>query len=161
MTAARPELRVDRGGHDQPIVITGGAGFIGSNLAHRYLAAGWPVTILDNLSRPGVQRNIAWLRERHGSRLQVETGDIRDSSLVSRVIAPARRVVHLAAQVAVTTSMADPVADFEVNALGTLNVLEAIRRMDDPVPLLYTSTNKVYGHLEDVELRIAPRAWHR
>jgi CDP-paratose 2-epimerase len=158
-TAARPELRVARGGPDGPVVITGGAGFIGSNLAHRYLCAGAAVTVLDNLSRPGVDRNIAWLRERHGSLLRFEAGDIRDTALVSRMVSPASRVVHLAAQVAMTTSVADPVADFEVNALGTLNVLEALRRMEQPPPLLFTSTNKVYGCLEDVDLQHVGRRY--
>jgi CDP-paratose 2-epimerase len=155
--AARPELRVTRGGHDRPVVITGGAGFIGSNLAARHLAAGTPVTILDNLSRPGVVRNVNWLRDRYGSLLRLETGDVRDRALVARVVAPARRVIHLAAQVAVTTSITDPVADFEVNTLGTLNVLEALRCLDEPPPLLFTSTNKVYGALGDIELTNAAR----
>lgn len=148
--AARPELHITRGGRDGAVVITGGAGFIGTNLAHRCLGRGEAVTILDNLSRPGVDRNIRGLQEKHGALLRVEVGDVRDAATVARVIGGAGRVVHLAAQVAVTTSLEDPRRDFEVNALGTLNVLEAIRTAAAPPPLLFTSTNKVYGSLDDV-----------
>lgn len=158
---ARPDLRVTSGGEDgtRPVLITGGAGFIGTNIAHRLLRRGVPVTVFDNLSRPGVERNLRWLAAEHGSLLRVEVADVRDAAALRRCIAPAGRVVHLAAQVAVTTSMADPLVDFEVNALGTLNVLEALRGMSEPAPLLYTSTNKVYGNLEDVELTNSGRRY--
>ncbi|HSJ25657.1 MAG TPA: NAD-dependent epimerase/dehydratase family protein [Longimicrobiales bacterium] len=154
MTAAtRPELRVTRGGDaDGPVVITGGAGFIGTNLAGRLLARGEAVTVLDNLSRPGVDRNVRGLKDRFGTLLRVEIGDVRDAATVTRVVNGARRVVHLAAQVAVTTSLQDPLRDFEVNALGTLNVLNALRTSAAPAPLLFTSTNKVYGNLDDVPM---------
>jgi CDP-paratose 2-epimerase len=137
---------------DGPVVITGGAGFIGTNLAHRVAEAGFRVTVVDNLSRPGVEQNLRWLAERHGERIEHHLADVRDPQAVQRSIAHAGCVFHFAAQVAVTTSLADPVGDFSVNALGTLNVLEACRRRKNPPPLLFTSTNKVYGTLDDVEL---------
>jgi CDP-paratose 2-epimerase len=134
-------------------LITGGAGFIGTNLAHRLLVNGWEVVILDNLSRAGAERNAAWLAEQHGDRLRIEVGDILDARAVSRAVQQADVVYHLAAQVAVTTSLSSPLSDFEVNARGTLNVLEAIRAQQEPPPLLFTSTNKVYGALDEIELR--------
>ena len=138
----------------RPILITGGAGFVGANLAHRLLSEGRPVLILDNLSRPGVERNLAWLRERHPQGLDVTVADIRDQRAVTHAVARARHVFHFAAQVAVTTSLLDPREDFAVNALGTLNVLEAIRARPNPPSIVITSTNKVYGGLEDVALRL-------
>jgi CDP-paratose 2-epimerase len=147
----------------RPVLITGGAGFIGSNLANRLLGLGNPVIILDNLSRPGVQRNLEFLSDRHGSKLEVLVADVRDAVQVRNAVRRASAVFHLAAQVAVTTSLDEPRRDFEINALGTLNVLEALRETNKPAPLLYTSTNKVYGAisdvvLEDVEKRCAPVA---
>ena len=134
------------------MLVTGGAGFIGVNLCHRLLAGGAAVRILDDLSRPGTERNLAWLRATHCGRPQVLRGDVRDQELVARAVDGASAVFHLAAQVAVTSSLLDPVSDFEVNARGTLNVLEAVRRQRSAPFLLYTSTNKVYGALEDVVL---------
>jgi CDP-paratose 2-epimerase len=134
-------------------LITGGAGFIGTNLAHRLLEAGHRVMIYDNLSREGVSRNVEWLRETHGDSLRVEIGDVRDADRVLRAVRLADQVFHLAAQVAVTTSLVNPRMDHEVNVGGTLNVLEAIRAMDDPPPLVFTSTNKVYGALSDLTLQ--------
>jgi CDP-paratose 2-epimerase len=150
----RTSLRVAAGGaaDGRPVLITGGAGFIGANIAHRLLGAGQPVLILDNVSRPGVERNLEWLRAEHGSLLRVERADVRDRAAVQRAVSASRQVIHLAAQVAVTTSVADPVADFEVNAVGTLNVLSAMRALPSPPALLFTSTNKVYGNLADVVL---------
>ncbi len=138
----------------KPVLITGGAGFIGSNLAHRLLSAGQPVLIYDNLSRPGVERNVEWLHSTHGNLLRVEAADVEDAPTLRRAAREASRVFHLAAQVAVTTSLADPVHDFEINARGTLNLLESLRALPNPPPLLYTSTNKVYGDMADVELRV-------
>src|SRR5947208_15507131 len=109
------------------VLITGGAGFIGTNVAHRYLAAGQPVIIYDNLSRPGVERNLAWLKEKHGKLVQVVVADVRDTDSLQTAVAKASKVFHFAAQVAVTSSLEDPGFDFEVNARGTLNLLEAIR----------------------------------
>lgn len=146
----------DEGGAKRPVLITGGAGFIGTNLAHRLLSGGNPVVILDNLGRAGVERNLRWLRSQHAERLNVVVGDVRDAELVAGAVRQASHVFHFAAQVAVTTSLIDPIADFEINARGTLNVLEAIRRQDRSIPLLFTSSNKVYGNLQDVALAAGP-----
>ena len=135
----------------QHYVITGGAGFIGSNLADFYLTKANRVTILDNFSRPGSERNLAWLESRHRSRLQVVRADIRTANHeLLETIASADVVFHLAAQVAVTTSVTDPRHDFEVNALGTFNVLEAVRKSPSKPAILYSSTNKVYGKMADL-----------
>ena len=132
-------------------LITGGAGFIGSNVADYYLSNGGRVTILDNFSRPGSERNLAWLKSRHRDRLQVVRTDVRAISreLVESA-ASADVVFHLAAQVAVTTSVTDPRHDFETNALGTFNVLEAVRHAPSKPIVIYSSTNKVYGKLADL-----------
>ncbi|MEK0084076.1 NAD-dependent epimerase/dehydratase family protein [Geminicoccaceae bacterium SYSU G07066] len=131
----------------RPVVITGGAGFLGANLADRLAGEGVPVVVLDSLARPGVELNLEWLKERHGKLVAPVIADIRDAEAVAETVRNARAVLHLAAQVAVTTSLEDPVHDFEANARGTLNVLEALRRQNDPPPLLFASTNKVYGKL--------------
>jgi len=136
----------------RPVLISGGAGFIGTNLADRLLSDGRVVTIFDNLSRPGVDRNLRWLCDRHGASVRVEIGDIRDARAVKRAVRDATQVFHFAAQVAVTTSLLDPLNDFEVNARGTLNLLEAMRARPDPPSIVFTSTNKVYGDLEDLAL---------
>jgi CDP-paratose 2-epimerase len=145
---SRPEWQVAL----QPVVITGGCGFVGTNLAHRLMEMGQRVLVYDNLSRPGVERNLEWLAGTHPDLLEVEIGDVRESRPLGRAIGHASHVFHFAAQVAVTTSLADPLDDFEVNARGTLNVLEAIRKAASRPPLLFTSTNKVYGDLAEVEL---------
>lgn len=134
-------------------LITGGAGFIGSNLASALLERGEDVILLDDLSRPSIERNVHWLREEHGDRMQLTLADVRDPWVVRDLVRRADRVFHFAAQVAVTLSLASPRHDFGVNAGGTLNLLEAMRELDDPPPLLFTSTNKVYGGLPDVPLR--------
>jgi CDP-paratose 2-epimerase len=132
-------------------LITGGAGFIGSNLADYYLSRGNPVTILDDFSRPGSELNLAWLRQRHGGRLQVVRADVAQAgSGLTDAVRSADIVFHLAAQVAVTTSVADPEHDFLVNAWGTFNVLEAARRSPSKPIVVYSSTNKVYGKLADL-----------
>lgn len=135
-------------------LITGGAGFIGSNLAERLLATpGVHVRIFDNFSRGGVVHNVEWLRSRPGNeRLQVVNGDVRDAHAVAQAARGITEIYHLAAQVAVTTSVDDPVSDFEVNANGTLNVLEAARRSGHHPFVLFTSTNKVYGALPDLQI---------
>jgi CDP-paratose 2-epimerase len=140
-------------------LITGGAGFIGTNLAARLLAEGERVSILDNLSRPGVERNVAWLEAEAGGAFDVIEADVCDAAAVTRATREVTSVFHLAAQVAVTTSLEDPRADFEVNARGTLNVLEAVRARPEPPRLLFTSTNKVYGALDDLELREQARRY--
>ena len=133
------------------MIITGGAGFIGSNAASRYMQRGHRVVVVDNLSRDGVQRNLEWLRSQ-GS-LEFEQIDIRNANDLIKLFRDHRdadAVLHLAAQVAVTTSVTDPREDFEINALGTFNVLEAMRRNQIKAPILYSSTNKVYGEMTDV-----------
>jgi len=145
-----------KSGGERKILITGGAGFIGSNLAERLLAApGTHVRLFDNLSRSGVSHNLVWLRSLAGrARLEFAEGDVRDASAVAEAAKDRSEIYHLAAQVAVTTSVADPRTDFEVNALGTLNILEAARRSGRKPFLLFTSTNKVYGSLESVPVLI-------
>jgi CDP-paratose 2-epimerase len=133
-------------------LITGGAGFIGSNLADALLSAGERVVVLDNLSRDCVQLNAQWLRERHGERVRIEVGDVGDARRVASLVSGASKVFHLAAQVAVTTSLEDPATDLRTNLLGTFNVLEAARAAANPPPVLFTSTNKVYGGLDHVEV---------
>jgi CDP-paratose 2-epimerase len=137
---------------DSWILITGGCGFVGTNLAHRFLSEGRRVCVFDDLSRPGVERNLHWLRETHGDELVVKIADVRDAAAVRDAVRRASHVFHLAAQVAVTTSLGDPIHDFDVNARGTVNVLEAVRHSARKPPLFFTSTNKVYGGLDDVEL---------
>lgn len=133
------------------VLITGGAGFIGASYAHHRLQAGDRVIVLDNLSRAGSGRNLEQLqRATGGRRLEVVVGDVRDRELVVRLVGRADAVVHLAAQVSVTASLRDPVTDFEVNAGGTLNVLEGARRAAVPPTVLYASSNKVYGDLGGV-----------
>ncbi|MBX6366639.1 MAG: NAD-dependent epimerase/dehydratase family protein [Rhodospirillales bacterium] len=133
-------------------LVTGGAGFIGTNLVARLAASGRRVLVYDNLSRPGVEKNLAWLRAAYGDRIECERADIRDGERLRAAVCRAARIYHFAAQVAVTTSLANPVEDFSVNALGTLTLLEAIRNTAHLPPVLFTSTNKVYGALENVGL---------
>jgi CDP-paratose 2-epimerase len=135
-------------------LITGGAGFIGSNLAHRLLGGGERVRVFDNLSRPGVEQNLQWLRETHGERVETVVADVRDAAQLRSAMNGVSQVFHFAAQVAVTTSLVDPQGDFSVNAQGTLNVLEAVRVQRQPPAVVLTSTNKVYGGLEDVGLQV-------
>lgn len=145
----------------QNVLITGGAGFIGSNLAQQVLRAGGRVTVYDSLARPGTERNLAWLQSLGEDRLRFVRGDVRDAARLAEVLAAEQpeAVFHLAAQVAVTTSVADPRTDFEVNALGTFNLLEAARRLRRPPAIFFTSTNKVYGGLEDVAVVAQPTRW--
>ena len=139
-------------------LVTGGAGFVGTNLAHALLARGERVRVLDNLSRPGVEDNLRWLRARYGERLELAAVDVRDRPALREAVHGAESVFHLAAQVAVTTSLEDPLADLEVNLGGTVALLDELRRLPRPPSLLFTSTNKVYGSLPDVALeRVADR----
>ena len=134
-------------------LITGGAGFIGTNLAAHYLAHGKRVTILDNFSRHGTRDNLEWLVETFGDRVSVVEADVRDSNgALLQAVDGVEVVFHLAAQVAVTLSVGDPREDFEINALGTFNVLEAVRRSSARPIVVYSSTNKVYGKMADVEV---------
>ena len=143
----------------RPILVTGGAGFIGANLSDALAAEGHAVIVYDALSRPGVEANLAWLRRRHGSRILPVVADIRDAEEIARAVAEAAAVFHFAAQVAVTTSLMNPRADMEINLLGTVNLLEALRALPRPVPLLYASTNKVYGDLPDIALEAVGDAY--
>jgi len=138
----------------RPVLITGGAGFIGANLADRLAQDGQDVLVLDALARPGVDRNLAWLRRRHPRRISAVIADIRDDAAIAQAVQDARVVFHLAAQVAVTTSMAQPGEDFGINLHGTFLLLEALRRRGADVPLLFASTNKVYGDLADIALEL-------
>ncbi|MEN4042444.1 MAG: GDP-mannose 4,6-dehydratase, partial [Anaerolineaceae bacterium] len=132
-------------------LITGGAGFIGSNYVARLVERGETVAVYDNLSRPGAQRNVDWLRKTYGlDSFQLIEKDIRSSEDLLQAAAAVDVIVHLAAQVAVTTSVAQPRQDFEINALGTFNVLEAARASKRKPAVLYASTNKVYGGMEEV-----------
>ena len=138
------------------VLIVGGAGFIGSNWAHHLLVhTDAKVHIFDNLSRYGVRHNLQALQKTAGrsGRLQITIGDVRDAAMVQRAARVATEIYHFAAQVAVTTSIADPRLDFETNVIGTFNVLEAARRSSRPPFVLFTSTNKVYGDMgeESVE----------
>ena len=136
----------------KPVLVTGGAGFIGANLADRLAADGHHVQLFDALARPGVERNLRWLTRRHPSRVSFVLGDLRDEAAASQAASRASAVFHLAGQVAVTTSMVHPLADFEVNARGTLALLEAVRRYNPAAPFIFASTNKVYGELTDIAL---------
>ena len=133
-----------------PVLITGGAGFIGSNLADALAGQGRRVRIYDNLARAGVQENLDWLRDRHGRLIEPWIADVRDRPELAAAAAGTSVVFHFAAQVAVTTSVEKPDEDFEINLRGALNLLEALRAQSAPPPLVYTSTNKVYGALSNV-----------
>jgi CDP-paratose 2-epimerase len=141
-------------------LVTGGAGFIGSNYGHRLVRRGEKVIIYDNLSRSGARRNVAWLEESFGKdAFKLVVGDLRDANLLTESVKDADIIVHLAGQVAVTTSVTNPRDDFESNALGTFNALEAARLSErDPI-FIYSSTNKVYGGMEDVEIVEGATRW--
>ncbi|WP_214476699.1 NAD-dependent epimerase/dehydratase family protein [Mesorhizobium sp. dw_380] len=142
-----------RSRREAPVAIVGGSGFIGSNLADSLLSDGKPVLVIDNLSRPGVEQNLEWLAQKHGSRLTVETIDVRDANALTPVLMRSKAIFHLAAQTAVTTSLVRPDEDFDVNLRGTFNVLEAARLSSGRIPVIFASTNKVYGSLPDVAVR--------
>jgi CDP-paratose 2-epimerase len=129
------------------MLITGGAGFIGCNAARHFGARNWKITVLDNLSRSGTQKNLEWLRD--DMTFDFAEVDIRDRAALDRVVAEGRfdAVLHLAAQVAVTTSVIDPRTDFAVNAFGTFNVLDAVRLYCPEAVFIFASTNKVYGKI--------------
>jgi len=133
------------------VLITGGAGFIGCNVADFHLGRGDHVTLFDNLSRKGTSLNLQWLQDRFPRQVTFVSGDIRDFDAVrSAFSGKIERVYHFAAQVAVTTSVVNPREDFEINAAGTFNVLEALREKAPEAVFFYSSTNKVYGGMEDV-----------
>ena len=138
----------------RPVLVTGGAGFIGCNIANRLAEDGHEVLIYDALSRPGVEKNLAWLKERHDGQIASIVADIRDEDELARAARETKAVFHMAAQVAVTTSLVDPREDFEINIRGTLNLLDAVRLKGDRTPVIFASTNKVYGDLSDIEFRL-------
>jgi len=140
-------------------LVTGGAGFVGTNLVSHLVEDGCEVVVLDNLSRPGVRRNLQWLQATYGRHVRVEIADVRHRWALRRALAGVSEVYHLAAQVAVTTSLEAPGDDFRVNAEGTLNLLEEVRRLPEAPFLLFTSTNKVYGALPDLELKRRGSRW--
>lgn len=143
---------IDKPAPTDAALITGGAGFIGSNLAYRLLSEGREVVVFDNLSRPGVEANLRWLVEQFDDNLWVVTADLRDPHAVHYAVQGASQVFHFAGQTAVTTSLSDPVDDFTANARATVNLLEALRTSQRSPSLIFTSTNKVYGNLGDVDL---------
>ena len=145
---------------NRPVLITGGCGFIGCNLADRLANRGERVLVLDNLARAGVRENAQWLKSRYGDLVTITVADIREPIPVIDAVREARAVLHLAAQVAVTDSVNDPAADFEINARGTLNVLEAVRLHNSSAPVIFASTNKVYGRLiEDSDIALTGRRY--
>jgi len=135
------------GSGDRPVLVTGGCGFIGSNLAAALAGRGRNVLVLDNLSRPGARENAKWLTARHGNRVTIEVADVRQEEALRAPVSGAAAIMHLAGQVAVTTSLQEPVEDFEINVRGTLNLLETVRRHNPRAPIIFASTNKVYGEL--------------
>src|SRR5215213_11368311 len=134
-------------------LVTGRAGFIGSNYVHRLVQRGEKVTLYDNLSRAGAQKNLEWLRNYFGEdAFNVIVGDVRDAARIAEAARDADVMVNLAGQVAVTTSVNDPRDDFESNAIGTFNTLEAARASGKNPIFIYTSTNKVYGGMEEARV---------
>jgi CDP-paratose 2-epimerase len=134
------------------VLVTGGLGFIGCNVANRLLRDGHDVIIFDNARRAGVMKNLEWLREHHAERVNWINADVRDAAAVRKAADGASAIFHLAGQVAVTTSVENPQEDFAINAQGTLNVLEAARSIKPLPVLLFTSTNKVYGGIDHVRI---------
>lgn len=134
------------------VLVTGGAGFMGSNLTKYLIEADHRCVVFDNLSRPGVGANVEWLEQQGRGRVQFIQGDVREAGAVEAAARGVEAIYHLAGQTAVTTSVIDPRTDFEVNAVGTLNVLEAARRSPRQPMVIFASTNKVYGGLEDLEV---------
>jgi CDP-paratose 2-epimerase len=150
MTARAAGTR--KNGSSEAVLITGGAGFIATNLARHLLDEGRQVVVFDNLSRPGVERNLAWLQQRYPRNLACHIADVRDPHRLRLAMRGVGEVYHFAAQVAVTTSLVRPLDDFDINARGTLNLLEIAREQPRPPSIVFTSTNKVYGALSQVPL---------
>lgn len=133
------------------ILITGGAGFIGSNVAEYFLKKGDRVILFDNFSRNGSKQNANWLKSL-GGELSIIEGDVREANEITKAVIGMDVVLHFAAQVAVTTSVTNPREDFEINTLGALNILEAVRTKNPKTIFLFSSTNKVYGEMEGIEV---------
>lgn len=151
--SAPPELAAPALAAAKPLLVTGGAGFIGSNLAHRLASDGHHVLVMDALTRAGTERNLEWLHRTHPRHISSRIADVRDDAAVTDAVRDAQAVFHLAAQVAVTTSMLSPREDMDINLRGTFHMLEALRCRGGRVPLVFASTNKVYGDLGDVTLQ--------
>lgn len=135
------------------IFLTGGAGFIGIHTAEHFLSLGNKITIFDNFSRKGTWENVKWLKNTYGGQnIKIVEGDIRNFDLLRKTISGQDIVIHLAGQVAVTTSVVNPREDFEINALGSFNLLEAVRLSSPKAIVLYSSTNKVYGGMEEIKI---------
>lgn len=135
------------------LLITGGCGFLGSNLASDALARSDELIVFDNLYRNGSRDNLTWLKGQ--GEFRFEHGDIRNQNDITRLIKENKpdAIFHLAGQVAMTTSIANPRMDFEVNVIGTHNLLEAVRLYAPEAAVVYSSTNKVYGDLEQYTYR--------
>jgi CDP-paratose 2-epimerase len=144
---------------DRPVLVVGGAGFIGCNLVAHLARSGHRVRVLDDLSRHRVDRNLVWLQRTFPERVDAIVADVRDSERVKAAVAGAQVVFHLAGQATVAASLGDPRHDFDVNARGTLEVLEAVRAQPSPPPVIFTSTSKVYGAMPDLPLRIEGERW--
>jgi CDP-paratose 2-epimerase len=140
-----------------PIAIIGGSGFIGSHLADSFLASGESVVVVDNLSRSDAPENLAWLKKRHNDRMAVQILDIRDMNALAPALLGVKAVFHLAAQTGATRSLMDPREDFAINAGGTLNLLETIRQSGQRIAFIFASTNKVYGSLDSISLKLEGR----
>ena len=140
-------------------LVTGGAGFVGTNLVNALVAEGRRVRVYDSLARPGVEQNLRWLLDTHGNAVEAVVGDVRDPHTLTQSVQDVDAVFHLAAQVAVTTSVVDPLLDLETNVGGTVGLLEELRTLDDPPPVVFTSTNKVYGSLPHLALRRRGDRW--
>lgn len=152
-------MTVDPHDDPRPVLITGGAGFIGSNIADRLASEGHEILIFDSLARAGVDRNLVWLQRRHPGRIDTLIADVRDVDSLSAAVADCKAVFHMAAQVAVTTSLVDPRDDYAVNLDGTFNLLETLRAEAPDTPLIFASTNKVYGELRDLTLELGDRGY--
>ena len=143
----------------RPVLVTGGAGFIGCNIADALARRGHAVIVYDSLARAGVERNLGWLEARHSKCIHRIVADVRDRRSLEDAVADAGAVFHMAAQVAVTTSLGDPREDFDINIGGTFNLLEAVRATRRRIPVIFASTNKVYGDLADLDLVAENDAW--
>jgi CDP-paratose 2-epimerase len=143
----------------RPVLVTGGAGFIGCNLADRLAREGHDVVVYDALARAGVEANLDWLKRRHPHRISAVIADVRDASSLDAVAHDASAVFHMAAQVAVTTSLVTPVEDFDVNVRATLSLLESVRAAGRHAPVIFASTNKVYGDLADLDMELVDGAY--
>ncbi|MFH0831802.1 MAG: SDR family NAD(P)-dependent oxidoreductase [archaeon] len=136
----------------EKVLITGGAGFIGINLAERVINEEKHAVILDNLSRAGTEKNIEWLKAEYKDKFTFLKADVRDANAVNNAVKDVEGVYHLAAQVAMTTSVDNPKEDFDINVLGTVNVLEAVRKNNPEAYVVFSSTNKVYGEMSDIKV---------